>query len=179
MLTLLACAPQAPWRVELPLSLNASAPASNVETIVTPWIGVRLGQLAPWPGPGLVDGNPMLWGADVAIALGHVSDGTPQVSTARTSAFIEGRGLVAPGRFASTFSAFVPYGFLGVSAGGGVLEVKAFDDARLRPLFTWGARVGAGAELQVHALTTRLELGAGLRDLRFELTSALAIGVAF
>ena len=121
----------------------------------------------------------MLWGFDGALAVGHVRDGTPQVSTARSIAFVEGRGLFAPGRISSTFSAFVPYAFLGASGGAVLLETKAFDDARLRTLLTWGARVGAGAEVQVHALTTRLEFGAGLRDLRFELTTALAFGVAF
>ena len=179
MLALLASAPEQTWRVEVPLSVNATAPSSNVETTVMPWLGARVGQLVPWRGPGIIDGSPMLWGADAAIAVGHVREGTPQVSAARTLAFVEGRGLFAPGRFSSTFSAFVPYAFLGASVGGGLLEVKAFDDARLRPQLTWGARAGAGAELQVHGLTTRLELGAGLRDLRFELTSALAFGVAF
>lgn len=160
--------PSQEWRVEAPLLLTASAPASNVETTVAPWIGLRAGTLS-------LDGA----GFDGAVYFSTVRDGTPEVATSRTIVVAEARGLFAPTRFASTFTALVPYGFLGASAGGGVLEVKAFEDSRFRPLATWAARAGLGAELQVHRVSTRIELGAGLRDLRFEITSALSLGVAF
>jgi hypothetical protein len=170
-----APAPSQQWRVEGVLAINATSPSSNVETTVAPWFGVRAGSLAPTGTTR--DGAAM--GFDGALFVGTVSEGTPEVKTSRTIAFAEGRGLFAPMRVASTFSALVPYGFAGASLGGGVVEVRAFEDARVRPLFTWAARVGLGAELQVHALTTRVELGAGLRDLRAELSSAMTLGVAF
>jgi hypothetical protein len=168
----LSPSPMQEWRVEGVLALNATSPASNVETTVAPWFGLRAGTLAP-----ARDAASM--GFDGALYAGTVSEGTPQVKTSRTLAFVEGRGLFAPMRVSSTFSALVPYGFLGASLGGGVVEVRAFDEARFRPLFTWATRAGLGAELQVHSLMTRLELGVGLRDLRFELTSALSLGIAF
>ena len=166
------------WRVELPLALSATAPASNVETTVVPWLGVRVGRLMANEGAGLVEGSPTFTGFDGALYAASTREGTPEVGAARTLAFAEGRALWAPLAVQSTWSALVPYGFAGASAGGGWVEVKAFDESRVRPLFTWGARAGAGAELRIRAITTRVELGAGLRDLRFELTSALSLGLA-
>lgn len=175
-LALAAAAPPADgWRVEAPLLLTASGSSSNVETQLLPWAGLRVGRLhalsADPAGPSA--------GFDAAVLGGGLArEGTPQISATRLLGVLEGRGLWSPARVTSTWTAFLPYGFAGALAGLGASHVAAFEDTRTRAVATWGLRAGGGLELLIHGVTTRIELGAGMRDLRFELSGALSLGFA-
>ncbi len=161
------------FTLEVPLVLTASAPASNVGTSLVPWLSVRAGALFPLAPGGSA------WGFDVALLGSWARDGTNAVAATRALLAVEGRGLVSPGRLSSTYSAFVPYGFVGLLGGGGVVDIEAFKDSRVGALGTWGARAGAGGRVEIHQVTTTLELAAGVRDLKLEVSSSFAIGVRF
>lgn len=154
--------------------LTAQARSSGVDTVVLPWIGARGGRTFALGG----DEGPLA-GLDVGLAAGGGAEGTPQVRTTQTWVALEGRGLWAPGRDTSTFTAFMPYAFAGASLGVGLLHQEAFGGKLDDPVLTWAARVGGGAEIEVHHLVARVELGAGVRDLRFEVSSSISAGIAF
>jgi hypothetical protein len=179
-LALLAAAapPADDWRIEAPLSVTASAPSSSFETTLVPWAGLRAGR-SFFFGDGAAEGGGPTAGFDLALHLGGGGrEGTPQVEATRALGVLEGRALFSPARLSSTFSALTPYGFAGALVGGGAVETVAFEEKRLRGLATFGLRVGGGLELRVHRVITRVELGAGVRDLRFEVSSAVAVGLA-
>ena len=167
----LAAPPVDAVHVEVPFAMTAAAPASNVETALTPWLGVRAGKTI-----GLGDAS---FGFDGALYASWASSGTSQVSSSKTLFTLEARALFSPGRLASTYSSLSAYGFAGVLAGGGVVSTKAFPEDDARPIATWGARAGLGGTIAIHGVTTSVEIGAGVRDLRFELSSSLALGYAF
>lgn len=160
------------WHVEVPLVATASAPSSNVETTLVLWPSLRFGKWATL-------GDDVAYGFDGALLGSWQRDGTSEVATSRLLGAVEGRGLFSPARVASTHAAVVPYAFAGVLAGGGVLDTQAFQQNSSRAIGTWGARLGFGAFASIYGVTTSLELGAGMRDVRFELSSTLALGYAF
>lgn len=164
------------WRLDGGLALTATSTSSNVETSLQPWLILRTGRLFSWGR----DPDGVSAGFDASVWLGgYAREGTPEIATTRFYGALEGRALWSPGRVSSTWSAFLPYCFAGALAGAGLTHLQAFDDTSTRPLGTWAVRAGGGLELLIHGITTRLELGAGLRDLRPELASTLTLGAAF
>lgn len=164
------------WSVDGLLLLSAGPPVSNRETTIQPWAGLRGAWLAPLGS----DTSGLHLGVDASLlAAMPAGEGTPQVSSSRFAGGLEGRALIAPVRLASTFSALLPYGFVGLFLGAGAAQLAVFDEGRIKPLLTGSLRTGAGLELIVHGFTVRAELGAGMRDLRFDLTSGVGLGYAF
>jgi len=157
--------------VEAPLALSAQGTASRVETVLTPWAGLRAGWLSH-------DDGGVFFGGDGAILAGLEGGGTAQVALSKLPLLLEGRGLVGMRHRVGLF-AVGGYGYGGVGVGGGPLLVSAFDDSRARVFGTWATRVGAGGELAFGGARLRIELGTGLRDARFELHGAVAAGAAF
>lgn len=176
---LVALAPDAPAAsgdrgvivVEAPLALSAQGTASRVETVLTPWVGLRAGWLSTDEGGAYV-------GADGAVLAGLEGGGTAQVALSKLPLLLEGRGLVGLRHRIGLFGVG-GYGYGGIGVGGGPLLVSAFDDSRARVFGTWTTRLGAGTELSFGAARLRIELGTGLRDNRFELHGAVAAGAAF
>jgi hypothetical protein len=168
-------APPSPDRgvivVDAPLALSAQGTASRVETVLTPWAGLRAGWRSHDDGGGFV-------GADGAIFAGLEGGGTSQVSLSKLPLLLEGRGLVGWRHRVGLFGV-AGYGYGGVGVGGGPLFVSAFDDSRTRVFGTWTTRAGAGGEFSFGVARFRVELGTGLRDARFELHGAVAAGAAF
>jgi hypothetical protein len=161
-----------PWHVELGVAATASAPASNVETKLLLWPSLRFGK---W----LALGSDVAYGFDGAVLGSWERDGTSEVATTRALGAVEGRALFSPARVTSAHVAVVPYGFAGVLFGGGFVDTQAFSQSDARGIGTWGARAGFGGCASIYGVTTSLELGAGMRDLRFELSSTLALGYVF
>ncbi len=157
--------------VEAPLALSAQGTASRVETVLTPWAGLRAGWLSHDDGGVFV-------GADGAVFAGFEGGGTAQVSLSKLPLLVEARGLVGLRHRVGLFGVG-GYGYGGVGGGGGPLLVSAFDDSRARFFGTWTTRLGAGTELSFGVARLRIELGTGLRDARFDLHGAVAAGAAF
>lgn len=157
--------------VDVPLALSAQGTASRVETVLTPWAGLRAGWLNH-------DDSGVFVGADAAVLAGFEGGGTAQVALTKVPLLLEGRGLVGLRQRIGLFGVG-GYGYGGLGGGGGPLVVSAFDDSRARAFATWTARLGAGGELSFGAARLRIELGAGIRDARFDLHGAVAAGAAF
>ena len=157
--------------VEAPLALSAQGTASRVETVLTPWTGLRAGWLSH-------DNGGVFFGGDGAILAGLEGGGTAQVGLNKLPLLLEGRGLVGVRHRVGLF-AVGGYGYGGVGVGGGPLVVSAFDDSRARIFGTWSTRLGAGGELAFGAARLRIELGTGVRDARFDLHGAVAAGASF
>jgi hypothetical protein len=157
--------------VEAPLALSAQGTASRVETVLTPWAGLRAGWLSH-------DDAGVFFGGDGAILAGLEGGGTVQVALSKLPVLLEGRGLVGLRHRVGLF-AVGGYGYGSVGVGGGPLVVSAFDDTRARIFGTWSTRLGAGGELAFGAARLRIELGTGVRDARFDLHGAVAAGAAF
>lgn len=157
--------------VELPFALSAQGTASRVETVLTPWAGVRAGWLSS-------DGAGLFTGADAALLLGVEGGGTAEVALGKVPVLLEGRGLVGGRLRTGLFGAGV-YGYGYVGGGGGLLTLSAFEDSMGRGFATWVARVGGGGELSFGLASLRLELGTGVRDARLDLHGAVAAGLRF
>lgn len=157
--------------VELPLALSAHGTASKVETVLAPWVGVRAGLLSPSAAGWFT-------GGDLALLVGSEGGGTSEVNVSRVPLLIEGRGLVG-GRFRGGFVGLGGYGYGSLGIGGGATAITAFDDGRLRSFGTLATRIGLGTELSFGPIMLRLELGTGMRDLRFELHGATSLGLRF
>jgi hypothetical protein len=165
----LAAAAGGDWTVDAPLALHARSPSSNVDTIVEPWGGVRVGRRLDGP-----------FAVDAGLYLGGASEqGTGEVYARRAFGALELRGLAGMELLASTYSALSSYAFLGAGGGAGAATVTTFETQRTNPLLTWHARGGGGLEMRIRAIVTRVELGLGIRDARLEISSALAIGLRF
>lgn len=151
-------------------------PTSSTDTTLAPWAGVRVGLLRPLEGSK----TGLALGGDLALVGGGLqAEGTPDVRTTRLFGALEARALAVPLRVTSTFSAWSPYAFVGVLGGLGIRETLVFGEERRRQLSTWAARAGGGLELVSHHVLLRLELSGGLRDLRPDIWSTLAAGLAF
>jgi hypothetical protein len=157
--------------VELPLALSAHGTASKVETVLAPWVGVRGGVLS-------TSAAGWFTGGDLALLVGTESGGTSEVNVSRVPLLLEGRGLVG-GRFRGGFVGLGGYGYGALGLGGGATAITAFDDGRVRPFGTLATRIGLGTELSFGLVMLRLELGTGMRDLRFELHGATSLGLRF
>jgi hypothetical protein len=162
------------WRlnVDVPLLLSAQQSVSQNGTAVSPAIGLRAGALVFAP-------TPLAWGGDLGAYVGSTGGGgTGQVGGGSTYGALEARGLV--GAVTRTEqAALTGYGFLGGLVGLGTTKLEAFGDVRERSFTTWGARGGVGGEVRFLAMLLRLELGVGVRDLRFEVSSSLSAGLSF
>ncbi len=167
-----AAQPASPaWRVDAPLTLTAAPASSNSNTVVAPWVGLRAGGRLSLIGP-------MVVGGEGALHVGGLErSGTSNVAVTRVLSALEARGL-AGASLATASLELLPYAWTSLVAGAGVAFLSAFDDGRVRPLGTLGGRVGVGAELRLLHGTARLEVGGGLRDLRPELSTSFALGVA-
>ncbi len=168
-------------RIDAPLTLTAQAPASSQETLLVPWAGVRVGGVDN-------DDDGAFVGGDGQLSIALDGQGTNEVSVLRIPVLLEGRGLIgrrwrpgspAQGPLGPGLAGFGGYGYGGAGIGGGVASFQVFDDARLRGFGTWTVRGGGGVELAFGPATTRIELGLGLRDLRFELHGSFAVGAVF
>ena len=171
MTTTPASTAHASFFVELPLALSAHGTASKVETVLAPWVGIR---------GGLLSTSAAGWftGGDLALLVGSEGGGTSEVNVSRVPVLLEGRGLVG-GRFRGGFVGLGGYGYGALGIGGGATTITAFADGRLRPFGTLATRVGLGTELSFGPVMLRLELGTGMRDLRFELHGATSLGLRF
>lgn len=170
--------PLTAWNVDAPLAFAASSPASGFETNVATWLLLRGGRT--WDAATLtgVEGSDV--GLDLALWLGgYESEGTPEVNVTRVYTAVEGRGRMGYRAFHTTHSALTPYAFAGVRAGGGVLYVSAYDDSRSGLLGIWGARAGLGLDLTIFRVSPRVELAAGMKNLRLELSSAVSVAARF
>jgi hypothetical protein len=157
--------------LDFPLGLAAQSTASRVDTVMSSWLGVRVGYVNN-------RGGGMFVGGDGALVVGAEGGGTAQVSVARTPVAVEGRGIVGA-RFAGGLFGVGGYGYGGVLVGGGAVVTTAFEQEKTRGFMTTAARVGGGMDLSFSAIALRIELGAGLRDLRPELHSQVALGARF
>jgi hypothetical protein len=163
--------------LDVPLVRTASAPASGVETVLVAWLVLRVGGVfdlseSTFSGFGL-GGDLSLWGG------GFESEGTAQVSATRFFAAAEARGLASWRAFSTTYAALTPHVFAGLRGGGGPSFITVFDDGRTSLLGLWGARAGLGLDLTIHHVLVRSDLGAGVRDGRFELSSGVSLGAVF
>ncbi len=157
--------------LDFPVGLAAQSTASKNDTVLSSWLGVRAGYISS-------TGGGVFFGGDGALLLGGEGGGTAQVSVARSPIAVEGRGLVG-GRFRGGLFGVGGYGYGGVLVGGGAVVLTAFDELRTRPFVTAAGRVGGGMELSFSSAALRIELGAGLRDLRPELHGQVALGARF
>jgi hypothetical protein len=178
-LALMAAAPGAPappaWRLDVPVALVAQSPTSGVDTRVVPWFGVRAARLLTESSGGL-----LVLGGDVASWLGTGPlEGTKTVSASRLTGAIELRGLLGINAVQTAEAAIRPYGYLSALGGGALVTLAAYTDQSYRLLPEWGLGAGGGLEVRAHLAALRVELGGGLRDGGFALTSTLAAGVAF
>ena len=159
-------------QVDIPLQFTAQSPASANQTSIHPWLGVRVGSVSGAPTGSFV-------GGDGALLVGdYEQQGTNAVAMSRLMVGVEGRGLIG-GRFSAAFASAGGYGFGGLLLGVGGASLTAYDDSRLRAIFTAGVRAGGGLLLDVGPVTSRLELGAGVRDFRWEVLSTFALGARF
>lgn len=171
-----AGAPPAPAPIavvlDAPITFTAAPASSSFETVLTPWFGIRAGVRAPLVGPLVAGGE---GGVHVG---GYERAGTSTVAVTRAFGAIEARGLV--GATAATHNvAATGYVVASVLGGAGASYAKVFADARTQPLLTGGARLGVGAEMRLLLATARVELTAGVRDLRPEVATSVAAGLAF
>lgn len=178
-LALLAVAPEEPaarsWRLDVPMGFTAQSPTSGVETRVVPWMGLRAARLLDHQR-----GELLLLGGDATFWLGSgPSEGTSVVRSSRFSGALEGRGLVGLNAFETATAGIRPYLYGSVVAGGGLVTLSAYADRSMVLVPVWGLGTGAGVELTTHLASLRVELGGGLRDGGFALSSSLAAGVAF
>lgn len=174
MFVALAWCLAATLRVDAPLVLTAQSPASAQETSLLPWFGPRVGYVDEFSD----DVGGTFFGGEGLLLFGVDSQGTNEVSVLKLPVLFEGRGLLGA-RYASGLFGVGGYGFVGVALGGGVSFLRAFDDGRTRGFATWGARSGGGLELTFGPAVTRVELGLGARDQRFELSGSFGVGAAF
>lgn len=167
-------------RVDAPLVVTAQSPASAQETSLLPWFGPRVGFVSAFDGEeaGGKDAGGAFFGGEGLLLFGMDSQGTNEVSVLKLPVLLEGRGLFGA-RYVGGLFGVGGYGFVGVGVGGGVSFLRAFDDGRTRGFATWGARTGAGLELGFGPAVTRVELGVGARDQRFELSGSFGVGAAF
>ncbi len=158
-------------RVDLPIVVSAQAPPSNVETFIVPWTGVRVGVFDN-------DNAGAFQGLDGQLLVGFDSQGTNEVAVLRVPVLLEGRGLIG-GRWRGGLVGVAGYGFGGFGVGVGVSSFKAFDDERLRGFALLTLRSGGGVEFAFGPAFTRIEVGAGLRNSRFEVAGTFAVGGAW
>jgi hypothetical protein len=157
--------------VDVPVMLSAQGTASRVETVLTPWLGLRAGWLSH-------DDGGVFFGGDAALVGGAEGGGTPQVSLNKATALLEVRGLIGA-RYRLGMFGVGGYGYGGGGGGVSPLFMSVYDDSRFRVLPSWTARVGAGTEVSFGVARLRFELGTGLRDARFELHGSAALGAWF
>ena len=178
-LALLAAAPDAhvapPWRLDLPLALVAQAPTSGVDTRVVPWMGARAARLLDH-----APGELLMLGGDVTGWLGiGPNEGTSAVKASRLAGALEARGLLGVHALETATMGIRPYAYASALGGGAVLTLSVYDDSSMGLTPVWGLGCGAGIEIVAHLLSLRAELGAGVRDGGFALSSTMAAGVAF
>ena len=159
-----------PIMVDVPLGLSAQGTASRVETLLTNWVGIRVGTETPDDG--------VYWGGDGSLLLGEDGAGTPDVQVSRLTPLLEARGRLGMRTRYSQFSVG-GYTYAGVGLGVNFLTTKAFEDERLRATATTTVRAGLGATPQFGPVRFVVETGAGWRDLRFELHGSIAGSIAF
>ncbi len=157
--------------VDVPVMLSAQGTASRVETVLTPWLGLRAGWLSH-------DDGGVFFGGDAALVGGAEGGGTSEVSVNKATALLEVRGLVGA-RYRLGMFGVGGYGYGGGGGGVSPLFMTVYDDSRFRVLPSWTARVGAGTEVSFGVARLRFELGTGLRDARFELHGSAALGAWF
>jgi hypothetical protein len=157
--------------VDVPVMLSAQGTASRVETVLTPWLGLRAGWLSH-------DDGGVFFGGDAALVGGAEGGGTSEVSVNKATALLEARGLVGA-RYRLGMFGVGGYGYGGGGGGVSQLVMTVYDDSRFRVLPSWTARVGAGTEVSFGVARLRFELGTGLRDARFELHGSAALGAWF
>ena len=157
--------------VELLTALSAQNPASNVDTSLTTWLGVRAGGVN-------TDQAGFFVGGDGALLVGVNSAGTGNINYTHFPALLEGRGLAGV-RMRRGIVGLGGYGYGGAGIGGGLGTVAVFDTVDTRPFFTTTIRVGGGAETSMGPVMLRIETGAGVRDLRLEIHATVAVGLRF
>jgi hypothetical protein len=158
-------------RVDAPLTLTATSPTSAQETSLLPFVGVRA---------GVVDNAAagLFFGADGGLHIGYESQGTTQVGTLRLPILVEGRGLVGS-RYVGGLVGVGGYGFAGVGGGGGVATFQAFDASTSRAFGLVTLRAGGGGEIAFGPVLTRIEVGLGVQNLRFEVSGSFGVGGTF
>ena len=165
----IAFAVAAGLRLDVPVTLTAQAPASAQETSLVPWVGPRLGYFVDDLSYAGVEGQ---------LLVGLDTQGTNEVAVTRFPVVVEARGVYgAVANFGLVDVA--GYGYGGVGVGGGAAVFSAFDESRVRGFGLWVVRGGAGVELAFLRATTRIEVGAGVRDLRLELSGSFSVGGRF
>lgn len=158
-------------RVDAPLTLTATSPTSAQETALLPFVGVRA---------GVVDnaGAGFFVGGDSSLNVGYESQGTSQVGTLRLPFLLDGRGLVGT-RMVAGLVGIGGYGFGGVGVGGGLATFHAFDETTSRPFGLFTLRAGGGGEIAFGPVLTRVEVGLGMQNLRFEVSGSFGVGGTF
>lgn len=157
--------------VEAPLIGSATPASSGVETSLLFSPGLRGGMTFPF-------GDPLFVGADVTLSGTWENAGTKPVGVTRILGGLEARGLVGTS-FGGRFARILPYAYTGPTGSLGLGFVTAFDDTEVRFLSSFGWRAGGGAMLRLGSVQVRLDLGAGVRDLRPEVVMSFSLGAAF
>jgi len=155
--------------IELLSALSAQGTTSNVDTALTSWLGVRVGGVN-------TDQGGLFFGGDGTVSVGVENAGTADVAYGRVPALLEGRGLVGA-RLRRGFVGLGGYGYGGAGVGLGAATITVFDKIESRGFVTTTIRAGIGAETSLGPVMLRLETGAGVRDLRFEIHGSAALGV--
>lgn len=153
------------------LQLSAQSAAARVDTTMTTSFGLRAGYIDNGDGG-------FFFGGDLAGLFGYDNAGTPQVAIDRRHLLLEARGLIGY-RHMRGMVGLGGYGYGGVGVGQTSTETRVFDDARSHAALATTARLGAGVETTFGAGAVRLELGGGMRDVRFELVGSLSAGLRF
>ena len=157
--------------VELVSATSAQGTTSNVNTALTTWLGVRAGGVN-------TDQEGTFWGGDGTVSIGLESAGTADVVYRRVPALLAGRGLLGM-RLRRGIVGLGGYGYGGAGIGVGAGTVAVFEKVETRGFLTTTIRVGVGVETSFGLVMLRLETGAGVRDLRFEIHGTAAFGVRF
>lgn len=182
LLTALALA--AGLHLDAPIVLTAQSPASSQETSLVPWFGVRAGYAFDDDDGAAHDGvhdgahDGVFSAVEGALLFGLDGQGTNEVAVTRLPVLVEARGVYGS-RVGFGLVSLGGYGYVGGGVGGGPAYFQAFDDARLRAFGLWVVRGGGGVELSFLQAFTRVEVGAGVRDLRPELSGCFAVGGRF